>query len=107
MKHSHIEYSDLSEVARTKSGKRAAVKQTRKPAAKAVNGKCPTGKNRLKDHKMAVRSLHKAKGAGVIELANNGSTTRQECRTYFCCMCKGHHLTSKREWSTFSGPVAA
>ena len=107
MKTSHIDYSDLPEVARTKSGKRAAVKQTRKSAAKPASKKCPTGKNRLKDHKQAVHSLHKAKGAGRIELENNGSTKRQECRTYFCGMCKGHHLTSKREWSTFSGPVAA
>ena len=107
MKISHIDYSDLSEVARTKSGKRAAVKQTRKPAAKSAIGKCPTGKNRLKDHKQAIHSLHKAKGAGRIELENNGSTKRKECRTYFCGMCKGHHLTSKREWTTFTGPVAA
>lgn len=107
MKISHIEYSDSSEVARTKSGKRAAVKQTRKSATRSAGGKCPTGKRRLKDHKQAVHSLHRAKGAGFIELANNGSTTRQECRTYFCGMCNGHHLTSKREWSTFSGPVAA
>lgn len=107
MKISHIDYSDLSEVARTKSGKRAALKQTRKPIAKSASKKCPTGKNRMKDHKQAVHNLHKAKGAGRIELENNGSTNRQECRTYFCGMCKGHHLTSKREWSTFSGPVAA
>ena len=106
MNISHIDYSDLSNVARTKSGKRAAVKQVRKPA-KAASGKCPTGKVRMKDHKQAVHTLHRAKGAGFIELANNGSTTRQECRTYFCGRCKGHHLTSKREWTTFTGPVAA
>lgn len=106
MKISHIDYSDFSDVARTKSGKRAAVRPSRKPA-KVASRKCPSGKVRLKDHKQAVHSLHRAKGAGSIELENNGSTTRQECRTYFCGMCKGHHLTSKREWSTFSGPVAA
>ncbi len=106
MKISHINYSDLSDVAHTKSGKRAAVKPGRKPA-KATSRKCPSGKVRLKDHKQAVHSLHRARGAGFIELENNGSTNRQECRTYFCGMCKGHHLTSKREWSTFSGPVAA
>ena len=107
MKSSHIEYSDLSEVARTKSGKRAAVKQTRKPAAKSASGKCPTGKRRLKDHKDAVRTLHKAKGAGRIELENNGSTKRQETRTYFCDRCKGHHLTSQLVWTTFRSQVAA
>jgi hypothetical protein len=106
VKISHIDYSDLSEVARTKSGKRAAVKPSHKPA-KVASRKCPTGKVRLKDHKQAVHSLHRAKGAGFIELENNGSTTRQECRTYFCVMCKGHHLTSKREWTTHSGQVAA
>ena len=106
MKISHIDYSDSSEVARTKSGKHAAVKQVRKPA-KAASGKCPSGKVRMKDHKQAVHSLHRAKGAGFIELANNGSTTRQECRTYFCGMCNGHHLTSKREWTIRSGQVAA
>jgi hypothetical protein len=103
---SHIDYSDLSNVARTKSGKRAAVKQGRKPA-KAASGKCPTGKVRMKDHKQAVHKLHRAKGAGFIELANNGSTTRQECRTYFCGRCNGHHLTSMREWTIRSGQVAA
>lgn len=107
MKISHIEYSDLSEVARTKSGKRAAVKQTRKPAAKSTNGKCPTGKNRLKDHKQAIHSLHKAKGAGRIELENNGSTKRHEARTYFCDRCNGHHLTSQLVWTTFRNQVAA
>jgi hypothetical protein len=103
---SHIDYSDLSEVARTKSGKRAAIKQGRKPA-KAASGKCLTGKLRLKDHKDAVRTLHKAKTAGQIEIAMSGATHRQETRTYFCGMCKGHHLTSKREWTTFAGSVAA
>ena len=107
MKVSYIDYSDLSEVARTKSGKRAAIKVSRKPTAKVATGKCPSGKRRLKDHKHAVNTLHKAKGAGFIELENNGSTKRQECRTYPCGMCKGHHLTSKREWTTFTGSVAA
>jgi hypothetical protein len=66
VKISHIDYSDLAEVARTKSGKRAALKQTRKPRAKSASKKCPTGKVRLKDHKQAVHSLHKARGAGLI-----------------------------------------
>ena len=107
MKISHLDYSDLSEVARTKSGKRAAVKQTRKPAAKSASGKCPTGKRRLKDHKDAVRTLHKARGAGRIELENNGSTKRHESRTYFCDRCNGHPLTSQLVWTTFRSQVAA
>ena len=76
-------------------------------AKKTAKGECPSGRLRLKDHKDAVRTLHKAKTAGQIELAMNGATNRQETRTYFCGMCKGHHLTSKREWTTFTGPVAA
>jgi hypothetical protein len=107
VKISHIDYSDLSEVARTKSGKRAALKQTRKPTAKSASKKCPTGKNRMKDHKQAVHPCTRQRELAESKLENNGSTNRQECRTYFCGMCKGHHLTSKREWSTFSGPVAA
>ncbi len=108
MKISHIDYSDLSEVARTKSGKRAAVKLERKQAtAKSVSSKCKSGKRRLKDHKHAVHTLHKAKSAGQTELINNGSTKRRETRTYFCDRCNGHHLTSLKQWSTFSGQVAA
>lgn len=108
MKVSIIDYSDLSEVARTKSGKRAQVTQVRKPAAKkSADKKCPTNKKRLKDHKQAVHSLHRASSAGQIEIVNNGSTNRKECRTYFCAMCKGHHLTSQREWTTNRGSVAA
>jgi hypothetical protein len=105
---SHVYYSEFSELGRTKSGKRAGVKPVRTQATKkTAKGKCPSGKLRLKDHKDAVRTLHKAKTAGQIELAMNGATNRQETRTYFCGMCKGHHLTSKREWTTFTGPVAA
>jgi hypothetical protein len=105
---SHVYYSEFSELGRTKSGKRAGVKPVRTQATKkTAKGKCPSGKLRLKDHKDAVRTLHKAKTAGQIEIAMNGATNRQETRTYFCGMCKGHHLTSRREWTTFTGPVAA
>jgi hypothetical protein len=108
VKSIHVDYNEFPEFGRTKSGKRAAVKADRtQTMKKSPKGKCPTGKLRLKDHKDAVRTLHKAKAAGQIELAMNGATNRQETRTYFCGMCKGHHLTSKREWTTFTGPVAA
>ena len=108
MKVIHVDYSELPEMGRTKAGMRATKKVTRIQASpKSGKGKCPTGKLRLKDHKDAVRSLHKAQSAGQIEQENNGVTNRQECRTYFCGMCKGHHLTSKREWTTFQGSVAA
>lgn len=108
MKISYIDYSDLSEVARTKSGKRAAVKSERRQStAKSVGSKCKSGKRRLKDHKQAVHTLHKAKSAGKTELINNGTTNRRETRTYFCDRCNGHHLTSLQQWSTFSGRVAA
>ena len=87
MNVSHVYYSELSELGRTKSGKRAGVKPVRIQATKkAARGKCPSGKLRLKDHKDAVRTLHKAKTAGQIELAMNGATNRQETRTYFCSM---------------------
>lgn len=108
MRVDFTDYAEVAELGRTKSGKRAAVAQTRPAAPKrVVSNKCPSGKWRAKDHKAAVRKLHGAKNAGKFELDMNGHTNRQECRTYFCVDCKGHHLTSKREWTTFKNSVAA
>ena len=107
MKVDYTLYQEEVTIGRTKSGKRAAVRPVRNTSKLSNKDKCPSGKARLKDHKDAVRSLHKMTNAGKIEIANNGSTKRREKRAYYCERCNGHHLTSLAEWTTFRGQVAA
>lgn len=107
MKVDYRLYQEEVTIGRTKSGRRAVAKQVRSASKLVSKDKCPTGKVRLKDHKDAVRSLHKMTNAGKIEVANNGFTKRRETRTYFCDRCNGYHLTSQVEWTTFRSQVAA
>ena len=56
--------------------------------------RCQCGKVRFRDKREAVRSLHRIQLVASYQLADSGSTNRQECRAYSCGICKGFHLTS-------------
>jgi hypothetical protein len=60
---------------------------------------CPSGKVRFKDHNHAVSALHKAKNQRTIAQENQVETSRKECRSYKCKLCKGFHLTSKADYT--------
>jgi hypothetical protein len=56
---------------------------------------CPSGKRRYRDHEHAVHALWFAKSDRRRADEDGVGTARHERRTYFCGMCKGHHLTSQ------------
>jgi hypothetical protein len=62
-----------------------------------AKNRCVDGKIRYRDHDEAVNALHHAQNMRVIATELTGSSTRNEKRTYFCGLCKGHHLTSQEE----------
>lgn len=49
--------------------------------------RCSSGKTRFRDHKEALESLHH------FQLISERDEV--PCRTYFCTMCEGWHMTSK------------
>jgi spore maturation protein CgeB len=53
-----------------------------------------TGKVRYKDHRMATEFLHHFKNIAAESIAEKGSTTHHEKRSYKCKACQGWHLTS-------------
>lgn len=53
-----------------------------------------TGKRRFPDHRAAVAALNLAATSRQLAEDIGHQTQRQECRSYFCEACKGHHLTS-------------
>jgi len=69
-----------------------------KKANKYRPNRCPqTGKLRYRDHKEAVRALHRAANASRVEREMYGASRRAEIRAYRCDACGGHfwHLTSQ------------
>ena len=75
------------------------------PKVSSLKGKCPTGKVRFRDHKEAVRALHRTQVNAKWALEDGLETNRRERRPYLCPICKGHHLTS---WETpTSGPASS
>ena len=65
-------------------------------------GRCPmTGKIRYRDHKEAVKALHRAKSAANFETGQYGKTDRLERRNYFCQVCSAYHLTSQEKRESF------
>lgn len=66
---------------------------TNRPYAK---DRCPvSGKRRFRDHREAVRALHRVANHRKTAREHGQESRRREVRCYRCKECRGWHLTSK------------
>jgi hypothetical protein len=70
------------------------------PKLSKLRGRCPEGKLRYPDAKLAIRALHRMQNTAALAIELTGSTGRLEKRYYHCGLCKGIHLTKQDLRST-------
>lgn len=77
------------------------------PKLAKLRGRCPEGKLRYRDAKLAIQALHRMQNTAALAIELTGNTTRNEKRYYHCGKCKGVHLSSQDKRSTWPTKEAA